>query len=140
MMQRDLFDRDRAPAAQRGGIPRHVPTAESRLLVNELRAAGQTQVAIAEALGISPSTFAIHYLDSSLSSPRRGRRRHAPTSATRKIVRRAMEGGMKQAEAAKLLGISLPTLRLNYPEELGSNSTAAERRARRDQAKQQEES
>lgn len=114
----DLFEAQREPPRQRGGIPRHVPTAESMLLVKELKAAGETQEAIARALGIGTSTLATHYFPSDRASPPMGRRRHAPTSATRKIVRRAILGGMTQAKVAKLIGISVPTLRLYYRDEL----------------------
>ena len=116
--QFDLFEARPEPFRQRGGIPRHIPTPESILLANELKAAGETQEAIAGALGIGISTLATHYFPSHVASPPIGRRRHAPTLATRKIVRRAILGGMTQARVAKLIGISVPTLRLYYRDEL----------------------
>jgi transcriptional regulator with XRE-family HTH domain len=88
------------------------------LLANELKAAGETQEAIARALGIGTNTLATHYFPSGLASPPMGRRRHAPTLATRTIVRRAILGGMTQAKVAKLIGVSAPTLRLHYRDEL----------------------
>lgn len=116
--QFDLFETQQTPRPQRGGIPRHVPTAETKLLANQLKSAGETQEAIARALGIAPSTFAIHYNASAVASRSKGRRRHAPTPATRKIVRRAILGGMPVARVAKLIGVSVPTLRLHYGDEL----------------------
>ena len=116
--QFDLFEARPEPSRQRGGIPRHVPTPESMLLANELKAAGETQEAIARALGIGTSTLATHYFPSHGASPPMGRRRHTPTLATRKIVRRAILNGMTQAGVAKLIGISVPTLRLYYWDEL----------------------
>ena len=116
--QSDLFMVQPEPARQRGGSPRHVPTLESRLLVNEMKAAGATLPIIARAMGICENTVARHYFPSTVARPPKGRRRHAPTPATRKIVRRAISGGMTLARVAKLVGISLPTLRLHYRSEL----------------------
>ena len=117
-MQFDLFKARSEPPRQRGGIPRHVLTPESILRVNALKAAGNTQESIARALGIGVSTLAIYYFPGHAAKPPMGRRRHAPTLQTRKIVRRAILAGMKQAKVAKLLGISVPTLRLYYRDEL----------------------
>lgn len=114
----DLLGERPEPVRQRGGVPRHVPTAETMLKVNELRAEGKTQVDIARALGISVNTLARHYFPSKVAHPPMGRRRHHPTSATREVVRRAVERGMIQPTIAKLLGISVPTLRLYYRSEL----------------------
>ncbi|WP_310534646.1 hypothetical protein [Novosphingobium sp.] len=116
--QLPLFEQHIEPARQRGGIPRHVPTLESMLLANEMKAAGATWAEITQALGICSSTLATHYFPSPLANPPMGRRRHSPTSATRIIVRRAIDGGMTQAKVAKLLGVSVPTLRLYYRNEL----------------------
>lgn len=116
--QFELFQLPPPLARQRGGIPRHMPTPETRLRVNQMKAAGHTQAAIAKALGIGVGTLAAHYYPSNEPRPRRGRRCHAPTPATRKIVRRAVEGGLKRPEIAKLIGISLPTLALHYRVEL----------------------
>jgi hypothetical protein len=116
--QFDLFEPVAELPRQRGGIPRHVPTPESRLLVSELKAAGLNQEAIARKLGISRNTLAIYYFPALVACPPMGRRRHAPTAETRTIVRRAIRSGMGRAKVAKLIGISLPTLRLHYRDEL----------------------
>lgn len=117
-LQLDMFDALPERPRQRGGIPRHVPTPESKLLANELKLAGKTQETIARALGIGVSTLGTHYFPSTVANPPLGRRRHAPTPAMRKIVRRAIQGGMMQADVARLIGISVPTLRLHYRSEL----------------------
>lgn len=122
--QFDLFQAQPAGRRQRGGLPRHVPTPETMLLVNDLKAAGETQVAIARALGIGVSTFEKHYLARNPASQPIGRKRHSPTQETRKVVRRAVLSGMTQAKVAKLIGISVPTLRLHYPNELGQDRLA----------------
>lgn len=116
--QLDLFEVQQEPPRQRGGIPRHVPTPENMLLANELKAAGETQEAIARALGIGTSTLAARYFPSPVACPPMGRRRHAPTLATRKIVRRAIISGMTKGKVAKLIGVSVPTLRLHYRDKL----------------------
>ena len=67
--------------------------------------------------------------------PRVGRPRHEPTRKSRALVKRMRERGCEQVEIAKRLGISLPTLRLNYAKQLGSRSKAGQQRAQRDQRK-----
>lgn len=58
-----------------------------------------------------------------VSNPNRmGRPPHLPTIRTRKQVSDMRAEGRTQPEIAKVIGISLPTLRLNYPNELGSSS------------------
>lgn len=88
------------------------------LIANELKADGATWPTIAGALGVCVNTVARHYFPSVVASPPKGRRRYAPTPATRKIVRRAILGGMPVARVAKLIGVSVPTLRLHYGNEL----------------------
>lgn len=114
--QFDLFEARPERPSQRGRP--HSPTPEQRLLANELKAAGATWPTIARALGVCVNTVARHYFPSTVASPPKGRRRHAPTPATRKIVRRAILGGMPVARVAKLIGVSVPTLRLHYGNEL----------------------
>lgn len=43
------------------GRPWHIPTDEKRSLINDLRAEGRTQEAIARTLNISPPTLRRHY-------------------------------------------------------------------------------
>ena len=116
--QFDLFEAWLKTPRQRVGAPRHVLTAESILLANELKASGAKWEVMALALGVSRNTLARRYFPSNLPRPPRGRRRHAPTTGTRKIVRRAVLGGMTLAKVAKLIGISVPTLNLHYRAEL----------------------
>lgn len=116
--QFDLFESGPEPSRQRVGRKPHVPTPQQMLIANELKAAGATWPTIARALGVCVNTVARHYFPSTVASPPKGRRRHSPTPARRKIVRRAILGGMTSAEVAKLIGISVPTLRLHYRDEL----------------------
>lgn len=58
-----------------------------------------------------------------------GRPRHLPTDATRQAVRAMRAQGLGQEPIAQALGITSKTLRLNYPEELGSTSQTWRRRA-----------
>ena len=116
--QFDLFEAQREPSRQRVGRKPHIPTPEQMLLANELKAAGATWPAIARTLGICVNTLARHYFPSNLARPPKGRRRHSATPARRKIVRRALLGGMTPAEVARLIGISVATLRLHYRDEV----------------------
>ena len=116
--QFDLFEARPEPSRQRVGRKPHIPTPEQMLLANELKASGATWPTIARILGVCVNTLARHYFPSNLASPPKGRRRHSPTPARRKIVRRAILGGMTPAEVAKLIGISVPTLRLHYQDEV----------------------
>ena len=114
--QFDLFE-TRPERPSRRGRP-HIPTPKQRLLANELKASGATRPTIARALSVCVNTVARHYFPSAVACPPKGRRRHAPTPATRKIVRRAILGGMSVARVDKLIGVSVPTLRLHYGNEL----------------------
>ncbi len=115
--QCDLFEARLEPSPPLGR-PRHVPTPENMLIANELKPAGATWPTIARALGVCVNTVARHYFPSTVARPPEGRRRHAPTPATRKIVRPAILGGMPVPRVAKLIGVSVPTLRLHYGNEL----------------------
>lgn len=67
--------------------------------------------------------------------PRRGlsgRPRHMPTAAHRALVRELRAEGKPQVAIAQALGITVPTLQLNYPKELNSTSQAWHKRAVRD--------
>lgn len=64
-----------------------------------------------------------------------GRPRHVPTQETRVQVSEMSEQGLDQHEIAAAIGVTAPTLRLNYAVELCSTSITGARRAVRDQAK-----
>lgn len=67
--------------------------------------------------------------------PRRGlagRPRHMPTDAQRAQARALRSDGLPLLVIAHALGITVPTLQLNYPDELNSTSQAWRRRAERD--------
>jgi len=55
---------------------------------------------------------------------KRGRPRHIPTTADRALVGRLHGEGQSQTRIAAALGITVPTLLLNYPDELQSKSQA----------------
>lgn len=116
--QFDLFEAQPEPSHQRVGRKPHVPSLEQMLLAKELKSAGATWPEIERALGVSRCTLAKHYFPSAVTNPPKGRRRHAPTPATRKIVRQAILEGMPMARVAKLIEISVPTLRLHYDNEM----------------------
>lgn len=116
--QFDLFEVRPEPSRQRGGLPRHVPTAEQMLLANELKALGKNRETIRLALGVSLGTLAKRYFPSTVGKRSKGRPRHVPDADKRKFVRRAILGGMPAARVAKLIGISPPTLWLYYRAEL----------------------
>ena len=64
-----------------------------------------------------------------------GRPRHVPTGESRALVEQLRGEGGEQVEIAAALGVSLPTLRLNYAAELQSKSQTGARRDRRDTRK-----
>ena len=64
-----------------------------------------------------------------------GRPRHLPTAATRQKVSELHRAGAKQPAIATALGITVPTLTLNYPSELESNSQAWRARIEFDRSK-----
>ena len=59
----------------------------------------------------------------------RGRPRHMPTDALRRKVRALKVKGLSQVGIAAAIGITEPTLRLNYPVELESMSQVWRRRS-----------
>lgn len=66
--------------------------------------------------------------------PRRsrgGRPRHEPTEERRRMVASLHAEGQAQPDIAAALGITVPTMILNYAAELESNSRSAERLAAR---------
>lgn len=65
----------------------------------------------------------------------RGRPRHMPSHAQRQLVRQLHTNGLAQPAIAKALGITVPTLLLNYPIELESKSRTGARRAEQEKLK-----
>ena len=116
--QFDLFETGPELPSKRMGRPPHIPSPEQKLLANELKARGAKVPVIAQALGVCKNTVMRYYAASNRDRLSRGRPRHSPTPARRRIVRRAILGGMRPADVAKLIGISVPTLRLHYRDEL----------------------
>lgn len=62
-----------------------------------------------------------------------GRPRHVPTAALRQRVSELRGQGLDHHAIAGAIGLTAPTLRLNYAAELGSTSITGCRRAQRDQ-------
>lgn len=63
---------------------------------------------------------------------RPGRPRHMPTPATRARVIELRGQGLSHLAIAAAIGVSHPTMLLNYADDLGSNSQTGRRRAARD--------
>lgn len=61
-----------------------------------------------------------------------GRPRHVPTEATRQRVRELHGEGLPQMAIAQAIGLTVPTMLLNYHRELESTSQVWRRRAERD--------
>lgn len=143
---------------RRVGRAGHVPTAESRARIRSLRAQREPRLSIdqiGQIAGLSRSTLFRHYADEIGSPSRaafcrsgeppsgasrlpRGRPRHTPTSAQRRMVAAMHRAGDTQPKIADRLGITVPTLVLNYADELGSSSQRGARREQRDQKKETE--
>ncbi|MFC3698794.1 MULTISPECIES: helix-turn-helix domain-containing protein [Sphingobium] len=112
---------------RRGGIPPHNKTPEKSLLVSDLVRSGKTRPAIARAIGVSQSTlYAIYFSELGVGSVPRGRPRHVPTDATRAQVARMRRAGASKMTIAKALGVSEPTLRRAYADELFSKRKGTE--------------
>ena len=62
------------------------------------------------------------------SAVKAGRPRHAPSDATRRAVRAMAADRRSQDQIAAAIGITGPTLRMHYHEELGSSSQVWKRR------------
>ncbi|MEL7737514.1 hypothetical protein AAG614_03965 [Citromicrobium bathyomarinum] len=153
----DLFG-DPLGEPRRVGRAGHVPTAEIRAHIRSLRAQREPRlsiVQIGQIVGLSRCTLFRHYADEIGSQSRaafyrsegqasgaarlpRGRPRHTPTSAQRRMVAAMHRAGDTQPKIADRLGITVPTLVLNYADELGSSSQRGARREQRDQKKETE--
>lgn len=67
----------------------------------------------------------------------RGRPRHRPNVKLRNKVKMLHDAGLNHIEIARVIGITAPTLRLNYFTELQSGSCTGACRAARDAGKEQ---
>lgn len=67
----------------------------------------------------------------------KGRPRFMPTAADRRLVRKLRRQGLSHLAIAAELGITGPTLRINFRAELKSKSQTGARRARSDRKGQQ---
>lgn len=118
----DLFG-DLAPRCERPERPsrQHVKpgSIELRIAIARLAGAGLTRAEIARQVGIGESTLYANYfpeIGGQRGQP--GRRRHQPDDRTRAIVRALRENGASHITIARAIGISEPTLRRAYAQEL----------------------
>lgn len=117
---------------RRGGRVAHVPIDEVRGWVRLQRDRGLSVEAIAASLEMGATTAMRHYaaeLYETGMPGRVGRPRHTPSDASRVRVSRLWRMGLNQSGIARAMGISVPTLRLHYPVEVGSKSEAWSRHA-----------
>lgn len=86
-----------------------------------------SQVRIATAIGIAPSTLHLYYFPEIRGrSGGIGRRQHEPTFASRAIVRQLAAEGLSRPQIAAAVGISVPTLGKHYRPELSSRSQCSQ--------------
>ncbi|MBV2148531.1 hypothetical protein KRZ98_09555 [Sphingobium sp. AS12] len=112
---------------RRGGIPPHDKTPEKALLVSGLVSIGKTRPEIARAIGVAQSTlYAIYFSELGVGSVRRGRPQHVPSDANRALAARMRQAGACKMTIAMALGISQPTLRRAYADELLSKRKGTE--------------
>lgn len=124
--------------ARKRGRPPHRPTPELQARVTKLTAEGSAAGVIAGLIGISEPTLRLHYeAELSQNKPQMallpadgealrrtrrahggGRPMHVPTAETREQVEVLSAGGMFAWQIAGYLGISEPTLRLHYEQEI----------------------
>ncbi|WP_338245264.1 hypothetical protein [Aurantiacibacter hainanensis] len=134
---RDLFG-ERPPAKRRVGRKPHLPSPELQARIRELRQQSNPRlsiVQIAQLVGVSKSTLFRHHADqigsiskagirahgaAAVERPPRGRPRHRPTPEQRAQVRRELRAGCSLDEIARHLGISVPTLKRRYGDDLVS--------------------
>lgn len=87
--------------------------------MKRLAAEGLTRAAIAQRVGIAESTLYLNYFSEIGVRPGRpGRRAHAPSQASRRLVADRAAHGLALADIAAELGLSAPTLRKHYRAEL----------------------
>lgn len=120
----DLFG-DLAPSCDPPARPsrrRATPgSIELRITIARLSGAGLTRAEIARQAGIGESTlYANYFPEIGGQRGKPGRRPHQPDERNRAIVRALRAGGMSQIKIAAAIGISEPTLRRAYAQELRS--------------------
>lgn len=97
--------------------------------ISHLVEVGLTRAEIAKVVGMSEaSLYAEFFAEAGVRQGKPGRRRHEPSSAGRSLVSRRCAAGASRKQIASALGISLPTLRLHYREELKSGGDNGEQR------------
>ena len=118
----ELFGNVDAPVGAAGGLPERSASSGSpdvRQAVKRLAAEGLTRAAIAQRVGIAESTLYLNYFSEIGVRPGRpGRRAHAPSQASRRLVADRAAHGLALADIAAELGLSGPTLRKHYRAEL----------------------
>lgn len=120
----ELFGNVDAPVRAAGGLPERSGSSGSpdvRQTVKRLAAEGLTRAAIARQVGIAESTLYLNYFSEiGVRQGRPGRRAHAPSEASRRIVADRAAHGLALADIAAELGLSAPTLRKHYRAELSA--------------------
>ena len=133
------------PADTKGkgpGRPPHEPTDDQRAIAARMTAEARPAAAIAKAIGISVPTLRHHYAvelvearpqvsfpfpasdagdaQAKVRPGAGGRPMHEPTAESREDVEILVASGMSGRQIAQALGISEPTLRLHYENELAT--------------------
>lgn len=118
----DLFGDLAPPCGPRERPSKHRVTPgsiELRIAIARLAGAGLTRAEIARQVGIGESTlYANYFPEIGGQRGKPGRRRHQPDERTRAIVRALRMNGASHLRIAEAIGISEPTLRRAYSQEL----------------------
>lgn len=115
----DLFGEPVRHGIRHGGLVRHLRTRELSNKISQLVEFGVSQKAIARSVGIAYSTLTRYYfreLNQRAGKP--GRRQHQATPQRQRSVARLVSEGRSQAIIAAELGITVPTLRRHYMDQL----------------------
>ena len=123
------YPEDMAAKAKRKTSPKGKPhykfTDADRALVSKMVAVGATRPQISKALGCSPATLRRHFAPLIDGRNPSGPRQREYTDQDRNYVSEMISYGIIHAEIAKVMGISLPTLRTDFPEEIATAQTKA---------------
>lgn len=118
----DLFGNSIALPEGRGGRSQRADRPETlrlRETIRQLAAAGLTRVEIAKHAGVGESTlYQNFFAEIGVRSGCPGRRAHAPSLAQRRLVKLRAAAGATPSEIAAELGLSPPTVRKHYRNEL----------------------